>query len=92
MKFVFVIDIENNDYPVGFDKIALNFDIRVFRKTIVYIAYRNIFFSIIFTCFIEYGIQGVLTQVLTTYQSSLFSVSKKDTFCIYLHVLLTITV
>lgn len=60
MKFVFVIDIENNDYPVGFDKIALNFDIRVFRKTIVYIIYRNIFFSIILTYFIEYGIQGVL--------------------------------
>lgn len=32
VKFVFVIDIENNDYPVGFDKIALNFDIWVFRK------------------------------------------------------------
>lgn len=32
VKFVFVIDIENNDYPVGFDKIALNFDIWVFRE------------------------------------------------------------
>lgn len=27
VKFVFVIDIENNYHPVGFDKIALNFDI-----------------------------------------------------------------
>lgn len=31
-EICFVIDIENNDYPVGFDKIALNFDIWVFRE------------------------------------------------------------
>lgn len=36
VKFVLVIDIENNDYQVGFDKIALNCDKRVSRKNQVF--------------------------------------------------------